>query len=89
MKVPVYSKFNKNKIWKKNEISKHHEEWKISPSQVYGQGSKDWRGNSQRSFLKIPYSCYPPFWADVVNPCWLAPTHARPAQTSPKIFKHP
>jgi hypothetical protein len=32
IKIVVYSNFNKNKIWKKNEISKLHEEWKISPS---------------------------------------------------------
>jgi hypothetical protein len=34
MKVLVYSNFNKNKIWKKNEISKLHEGWKISSFQV-------------------------------------------------------
>jgi hypothetical protein len=32
MKVQVYSKFSQKK--EKNEISKLHEEWKISPSQV-------------------------------------------------------
>jgi hypothetical protein len=33
MKVLVYSKFSKKKL-EKNEISKLHKEWKISPSQV-------------------------------------------------------
>jgi hypothetical protein len=66
-----------------------HEGGKILPSQVYGQGSKDLRGNSQRAFLKIPYSYCPPFWADVVNSCWLAPAHTRLAHTSPQNFKHP
>jgi hypothetical protein len=31
----------------------------------------------------------PPFWANVVNSFSLASAHARPAQSSPKIFKHP
>jgi hypothetical protein len=43
----------------------------------------------QRAFLKIPYSYCPPFWADKVNSCWLAPAHAHCAHTSPKNFKHP
>jgi hypothetical protein len=34
-------------------------------------------------------SSYPPFFAHVVNSCWLAPAHARPALSFPKIFKHP
>jgi hypothetical protein len=34
MKVQLYSKFSKNKNLEKNEITKLHEEWKISPSQV-------------------------------------------------------
>jgi hypothetical protein len=42
---------------------------KVSPFQVLGQGSKDWRGNSQRASLKIPYSYYQPFSANVVNSC--------------------
>ena len=42
---------------------------KISPSQVEEQGSEVWRKNSQRAFLKIFYSYYPTFWADVVNSC--------------------
>jgi hypothetical protein len=29
MKVQVYSKFKKNKIWKKSEIFNLHEEWNI------------------------------------------------------------
>jgi hypothetical protein len=40
MKVLVYNNFSKNFL-KKNEISKLHEEWKISPSEVLGQGSKN------------------------------------------------
>jgi hypothetical protein len=32
---------------------------------------------------------YPPLFVQVVNSCWLAPTHARPNQTLPKNFKHP
>jgi hypothetical protein len=48
MKVQVYFKFTKKKF-KKNENSKLHEEWKISPSQILGQGSNDWRGNFQRA----------------------------------------
>jgi hypothetical protein len=36
----------------KNEISKLHEEWKISPSQVYGQGSKN--GSVIHPFSKMP-----------------------------------
>jgi hypothetical protein len=43
-------------------------------------------------FVKLPtpflFSC-PHFFPHVVNSCSLAPAHARPAQTSPKIFKHP
>jgi hypothetical protein len=39
MKVQVYS--NLAKKIQKNEISKLHEDWKISPSQVYGQASKN------------------------------------------------
>jgi hypothetical protein len=38
MKVMVYSNFSHFFI---NEIPKPHEEWKISPSQVQGQGSKN------------------------------------------------
>jgi hypothetical protein len=76
MKVLVYSNFSKK--LEKNEISKFYEEWKISPFQVYGQGSKNQRGNSQRAVLKPLYSCYPPFWANVVNSCWLATAHAHP-----------
>jgi hypothetical protein len=53
-----------------------------------GANFKRLEGNSQRAFLKTPYSC-PPFWADVVNSCWLSTAHARPAHTSPKKFKHP
>jgi hypothetical protein len=53
------------------------------------QSSKNRRGNSQRAFLKPPYSCCPPFGANVVNSCWLATTHACPAQTSIQMFKHP
>ena len=34
MKVQAYSDFWKKKIYKKNEISKLHEEWKISPFQL-------------------------------------------------------
>jgi hypothetical protein len=88
MKVQVYSKFSKNNL-KKNKISMLHEGGKISPSQVSRQGSKVWRGNSQRAFLKILYSYCPPFWADVVNSCWLALAHACPTHTSPQNFKHP
>ena len=40
MKVQVSSNFSK-KILEKNEISKLHEEWNISSSQVQGQGSKN------------------------------------------------
>jgi hypothetical protein len=32
---------------------------------------------------------YPSFFAQVVNSCWLVPTHARLGQTLPKNFKHP
>jgi hypothetical protein len=35
-----------------------------------------------------PSSC-PHIFVHIVSTCWLAPTHARPAQTSLKIFKHP
>jgi hypothetical protein len=45
MKVLVYSNFSNF-----FEIYELHKEWKISPSQI-------WRGNSQRAFLKRPYSC--------------------------------
>jgi hypothetical protein len=89
MKALMYSNFSKKTNSKKNEIFKIHKEWKISPSQVYRQGSKNKRGNSQRAFLKPPYSYCPPFWADVVNSCWLAPALARPAQTSPNFFIFP
>jgi hypothetical protein len=34
-------------------------------------------------------SSYPHIFAQVVNSCWLATAHVHPAQTSPKIFKHP
>jgi hypothetical protein len=34
MKVQMYSKFKKNKIWKKRKISNLHEEWKIEHFQV-------------------------------------------------------
>jgi hypothetical protein len=61
---------------------------RFNTSRYRGKTSKDWRGSSQRAFLKIPYSCCPPSWADVVNSCWLATAHARPAHTSPKNFKH-
>jgi hypothetical protein len=37
----------------------------------------------------FPSLSYPPFFAHVVNSCSLAPAHACPIQTSPKIFKHP
>jgi hypothetical protein len=52
---------------KKDEISKLHEQWKISPSQVLGQGSKNQRRNFQRAFFKPPLSYCLLFWADVVN----------------------
>jgi hypothetical protein len=39
-------------------------------------------------FLLIFFSC-PPLFAQVVNSCWLAPTHARLVQTSSRNFKHP
>jgi hypothetical protein len=39
------------------------------------------KGSPQTSLFLLP------FWADVVNSCWLA--LARPAYTSSKIFKHP
>jgi hypothetical protein len=41
MKVQVYSNFNKNKL-EKNEISKLHEGWKISPFQDVGASFKKW-----------------------------------------------
>jgi hypothetical protein len=40
MKVLVFSNFSK-KQFEKIEISKLHEEWKISPFQVYRQASKN------------------------------------------------
>jgi hypothetical protein len=49
-----------------------------------GQGSKDQKGNSQRTFSKPLSSYCLPFWADVVNYCLLAPALARPTQTSLK-----
>jgi hypothetical protein len=67
MKAVIYSIFPKK--LKKLKISKLHDQWKISPSQVVGQGSKNGRGNSQRNFLKPLSSCCPTFWADVVNSC--------------------
>jgi hypothetical protein len=35
------------------------------------------------------FSSYPHIFAHMVNSCWLALAQARPAQTSPKSFKHP
>jgi hypothetical protein len=43
-------------------------------------------------FLQLPplfSNSGPPFWAHVVNSFSLALAHACPAQTSPKIIKHP
>ena len=54
-----------------------------------GARFKNRRGNSQRAFLKPPYSCCPPFWADMVNSCWLAIALAHPAHTSSKKFDSP
>jgi hypothetical protein len=45
--------------------------------------------NSQRAFFKPPYSCCPPFWADVVNSCWFVPALAHLVQISPKNFISP
>jgi hypothetical protein len=39
--------------------------------------------------LQIIFFNLPKIFAHVVNSCWLAPAHARLAQTSPKNFKHP
>jgi hypothetical protein len=88
MKVQVYFKFSKNITSKKMKSPSSMRNGRFHPPQVKGQGSKDWRGNSQWAFLKIPYSCCPPFWATIVNSCWLALAHAHPAHTSLKIFKH-
>jgi hypothetical protein len=38
-------------------------------------------------FPNLLSSC-PLFFVLVVNSCWLAPAHARLAQTSPQNFKH-
>jgi hypothetical protein len=34
-------------------------------------------------FFEIFFSSCPPLFVQLVNSCWLAPAHARPAQTSP------
>jgi hypothetical protein len=75
MKVQEYSNFNKNKIWKK---IKSPSSMRIGRFNTSKYRSFKRRRNSQRAFVKIPYSYCPPFWAD-----------ACPAHTSPKNFKHP
>jgi hypothetical protein len=40
-------------------------------------------------FFFFSFLCCPPFFAQVVNSCWLVLAHARPAQSSPKNFKLP
>ena len=86
MDIKVLMYFNlTNFFLEKHKISKLYEEWKISPSQVQGQGLQNWRGNSQRIFLKPPYSSCPPFWAAMVNSYWLATALAYLAQISYKI----
>jgi hypothetical protein len=53
-----------------------------------GRGWTSGQGRPAPSFLNFFLSC-PPLFAQVVNSCWLVPAHARPAQSSPKNFKHP
>jgi hypothetical protein len=88
MKVQVYSKFMKNKIWKKMKSPSSMRNGRF-PFPRVGTRFKRLERKLLKAFLKIPYSCCPPFWVDVINSCWLAPVYARPAPTSPKKFKHP
>jgi hypothetical protein len=82
MEVQVYSKFSKNKIWKKIKSPTSMRNGRFNTSKYKGKlqkiGEETLKGLFSR-FL-IP---------GVVNSCWLATTHACPAHTSPKNFKHP
>jgi hypothetical protein len=91
MKVQVYSKFRRKKNSKKKNcqnLSKHQPASGGRPL-VAGRPRVDaWTGSAclfKKNFLYL----LPPFFAQLVNSCWLAPAHARPGQTLPKNFKHP
>jgi hypothetical protein len=50
--------------------------------------AQPWAEARQPFFLNLFFFC-PPLFVQVVNSCWLAPSHACPGQTLPKNFKQP
>jgi hypothetical protein len=83
IKVQLYSEFNKNKIRKKMKYLSSMNNRRFHPPKCRGKVQKIGEETLKELLIKIPYSCCPPVCLDVVNSCWLAPTHARPAHTSP------
>jgi hypothetical protein len=82
------------KAWPIPQTSKflfflNQKNYKKKGHSLMGEGPPPRPGALNPPFAKKISSSYLAFFAHVVNSCWLAPAHARPAQISSKNFKHP
>jgi hypothetical protein len=91
MKVLVYSNFFPKKIERKNKSPSSMNNGRYHPPKCKGKVKKTREETLKGLFSNLFISCIccPPFWANVVNSCWLAPTHALPVQTSLNFFVYP